>query len=292
MRRVPYREVDVFAQDEVVLRAWTNGAASGTPVLICNGLAAPAECWPGLYDSDGETTGLRVLSYFHRGTYGSGRPLDESATDLSDYVEDAVAVLRHFGVERTLVVGWSVGAAVAFDLASRRPDLVGGILAVSGVPRGREGLGRLVQALTQPVTAGALEAARTLPGPLLDLVGNIPVDQTVGLLQAMGLLSGAVDDQRAAAVLRKYLEHDPQWYLRIARQAAVSGGAGAADVRCPVRFLCGRGDPIVSPQSVIAASAELPGSSVELIAGSHFLPLEHPDVILAEIHRLAAQAGL
>lgn len=233
-----------------------------------------------------------MLGFFHRGTAGSGRPLDESATTLSDYADDAVAVLRHFGVDRAVVVGWSVGVAVAFELAHARPDLVAGIVAVSGVPRGREGLSRILQMLTQPVTAGALQAARTLPAPLLDLIGNLPVEQTVSLGQAVGLLSGSVDDHRAAAVLRRYLEHDPQWYLRIAQQAAASGGAGATDVACPVRFVCGRSDPLVSPQSVLAAAGDVPGATVDVVAGSHFLPLEHPDVIMRTIRTLAAQTGM
>ena len=41
-----------------------------------------------------------------------------------------------YGVERAVVIGWSVGVNVAFEAALRAPERVAGVLAVAGVPGG------------------------------------------------------------------------------------------------------------------------------------------------------------
>lgn len=275
---VVYTERDVFSSDEVVVRAWTNGAESGAPVLICNGLAAPAECWPGLYDDD--SSGLRVVSYFHRGTSGSGRPLDESATYLSDHAADGLAVLDAYDIDRAVVVGWSVGVPVAFEIAHQAPERVSALLAVSGIPKGQEGLRRFLSQINGAVASGAFQAARALPPALLDLMGQIPVNSaTMSLLRFSGLIAPDTDPELMAAALRKYLEHDPAWYLRLAEQAARTASVDTSHMRCPVAFLSGRGDPVVPWQAVVDVAAQIPGASAQIVPGSHFLPLESPALV-------------
>lgn len=275
----------MFGADEVVIRSWTNGG-SGPAVLICNGLGAPAACWPGLYDDD--ECGLEVVGFNHRGTAGSSRPLDESATFLSDHAEDALAVMDAYELASAVVVGWSFGVPVAFLLADRAPDRVAAVSAVCGVPAGREGLRRMISAWNSAVGAGAMSAAQVLPPQLLDLLGQLPVGSaTVQLLRSSGLLSPTADPQHVRVVLERFLEQDPQWYLRLARTAAASLPESAGPPpTCPVQFTAAREDPFVPWQTVVAVADEIPQASCEVVAGSHFLPLENPGLIRARIAEL------
>lgn len=285
-----YTEADVFADDEVVVRAWTNGATRGVPVLICSGLGAPAQVWPGLYDSS--DCGLRVVGFHHRGTGGSGRPLDESATLVGDYADDAARVAQHFDLDRAVVVGWSVGVAVACELAVRQSDLVAGIVAISGVPQAPAGLRGVVESLAQPARTLGLQAARSLPEVLLDVVNSVPANAaTVALLRTGGLLSDRVSDDVAVDVLRAYLDHDPSWYLRLAEQASRSPGPAITEVPCPVSFLTGRQDPLTAWQTVAAVAREA-GIDATVVPGGHFLPLEHPDLVREQITEMAARTGV
>jgi pimeloyl-ACP methyl ester carboxylesterase len=47
----------------------------------------------------------------------------------TSHTADAAALLEHVGAEPAVVVGTSAGAAIAVDLAVRRPDLVGTVVA-------------------------------------------------------------------------------------------------------------------------------------------------------------------
>jgi hypothetical protein len=55
-------ETTETGRDGTVLRAWTNDG-SGVPVLLCNGLGAPPQAWPGLVAPD---SGYRVVTWYQR----------------------------------------------------------------------------------------------------------------------------------------------------------------------------------------------------------------------------------
>ena len=74
-----------------------------------------------------ELAGLgRVIGYDRRGYARSG---GEPVRTMSTHTADAAALLEHLQVPPAVVVGTSAGAAVAVDLAVRRPDLVRAVVA-------------------------------------------------------------------------------------------------------------------------------------------------------------------
>lgn len=67
-----------------------------------------------------------VISYDRRGTSRSAAPAGWTSTSVGEQADDAAAVLDQQGVDSAFVFGTSNGAAVALELAVRRPDLVNG----------------------------------------------------------------------------------------------------------------------------------------------------------------------
>ena len=53
---------------------------------------------------------------------------------IEAFVEDALSVMDHFGIDRAPVMGWSMGVNTMFELAFRHPERVSGLFAVAGVP--------------------------------------------------------------------------------------------------------------------------------------------------------------
>ena len=43
-------------------------------------------------------------------------------------------MMDHFGVDRAVLMGWSMGVNTMFELAVRHPERVTGLFAVAGVP--------------------------------------------------------------------------------------------------------------------------------------------------------------
>jgi pimeloyl-ACP methyl ester carboxylesterase len=94
---------------------------SGPEVLFIGGLGDPAESWQA--QIDGLSDRYSVIAFDNRGAGTSPLPQDGPLTTES-MADDAAALLRHLGVERAHVAGFSGGGMVAQQLALRHPQLV------------------------------------------------------------------------------------------------------------------------------------------------------------------------
>lgn len=95
------------------------------PVLLIHGWQATADLnFFGLYQR--LAIGHPVIAADLR---GHGRSLyPETPFTLEDAADDNAALLRDLGVERAIVVGYSIGGAVTQMLVARHPELVAGIV--------------------------------------------------------------------------------------------------------------------------------------------------------------------
>lgn len=119
----PSRTVLVPGRGEFFIR---DTGGDGPPVMLLHGWMASADLnWCGAYAALAEA-GYRVLAIDHRG-HGRGlRPLVPFRLD--DCAADAAEVLRTLGLAPALIVGYSMGGAVAQLLARDRPDVVEGVV--------------------------------------------------------------------------------------------------------------------------------------------------------------------
>jgi 3-oxoadipate enol-lactonase len=273
------------------LRAWCNDG-TGTPVLLCNGLGAPPAAWPRVVARD---SGFRVVTWAHRGLGGSERPRDLSRVRVEDHVDDARAVLDAFELPSAVVIGWSLGVNVAFELALEQPARVRSVLAVAGVPGGsfsslfapygvprrvRPGMGRLSSRLLLVV------------GPLLPVVvGSLPPwHELLSPEAARGPAREATHPGALYAVLQEFSRHDWAWYRHLALAVGEHPPLDVAGVRCPVTFVAGRYDSLVDVADVRTAARAVPGARLREVRGTHFLPLQDPGVMLEELSRLGQRS--
>jgi pimeloyl-ACP methyl ester carboxylesterase len=94
----------------------------GMPLLGIHGTPSSAVLW---VDSAEELAKLgRCIIYDRRGFSRSGRPDPFDSVDLSDHVNDAVALLHALSATPAVVIGRSTGGEIALDLARRFPAAV------------------------------------------------------------------------------------------------------------------------------------------------------------------------
>lgn len=289
-------EQDIYSADGTRIRTWRTGE-SGRDVLLCPGLGTMPEAWPYLTRPTTRQR-LRVHSWYHRGTLGSARPADPSRVRLADHVADAVAVLDEAGIEQTVVMGWSVGASVATELATRYPDRVAGLLLVAGAPgdpfggllRGLDVFG-VPDDLRRQLTAVATKLMRDT-GPLLNAVlHRVPVNRlTAMVVRHSGVMRPASPTADVVAAGRRFLSHDWGWYGRLALALLDQPAPDLARVRCPVTVLTGKYDVIADSAYVARAVGALPQARIRVLPTSHFLPLEAPDDLAEELLLLIERA--
>ena len=96
----------------------------GVPILLIHPAGATASTWGSAIEELARVG--RVITYDRRGYARSG---GEPARSISTSTADAAAILESLRAEPAIVVGTSAGAAIAVDLAVRRPDLVRVVIA-------------------------------------------------------------------------------------------------------------------------------------------------------------------
>nr|CTQ92241.1 Alpha/beta hydrolase fold-1 precursor [Kibdelosporangium sp. MJ126-NF4] len=280
-------EHDVTSPDGTRIRAWRTDNP-GPPVLLCPGLGTTPEAWPALLLPN---AGVRVLSWYHRGTMGSERPADESRIELADHVADALAVMDAAGVRRCVVMGWSVGVMVAAELARRHPERVSGLMFTAGVPGdlfgAMFGLFGIPAVVRRAVALTGTHALRAL-SPLVDAVMHrVPVNPfTVTLAQHSGLMLPGADTEAVVHTLKRFVQHDWRWYFTLALAISSVPARELHGLTCPVTVLCGQYDVLAAPDRAAKPVAMLPQARVRVVPTSHFLPLEAPDVVTEELRLL------
>jgi len=96
----------------------------GVAILLIHPAGATASTW-GAATEELARIG-RVITYDRRGYARSG---GEAVRSMSTHTADAAAILEYLRTPAAVVVGTSAGAAIAIDLAVRRPDLVQLVIA-------------------------------------------------------------------------------------------------------------------------------------------------------------------
>jgi len=125
----PARTVVVPGRGEMFLR---DTGGDGEPVLLLHGWMVSADLnWCGAYGALA-AAGHRVLAPDHRG-HGRGIRSPEAFT-LAGCAADAAGLLAQLGVAEAIIVGYSMGGAIAQLLARDHPRLVSGIV-LSGTSR-------------------------------------------------------------------------------------------------------------------------------------------------------------
>ena len=255
---------------------------SGEPVLLITGTSASIGLWtaPVL---EALAAGHQVIAYDHRGMGGSSESAD--AVSMASLAVDAAALLDALGTGPAHVVGWSLGSAVAQELALARPDLVAS-LVLYGTWGRADGFQRSVMVgLRHPWATGDMEAA----------LGALGIAFSPQLL----------DSPDYGAIMGSLLPLFPQTPAQVAMTARQweadllhDTADRLATIDKPTTVLSGEQDLLTPPWQNRAVAAAIPGAELVLVEGpgsSHGLHVERTQDWLAAVtghlHRHARAAA-
>lgn len=271
------------SSDGTRLEGWRN-QADGPIVLLCNGLGTNPWCWPALMDPE---CGVHVVSWNHRGTGNSERPGPGKSFGIDAFVEDAIAVLDHLGIEQAPVMGWSMGVNTAFELAYLHPERVSALFAVGGVPGGT--FSSMLAPLRIPriaraaITVNAARLMSLVGGPLSRVASALPIGpRAVHLVTHSGFMLPMPDPENTARVIQQFLTTPIDWYMRMAVETSKHVRVSLRDIAVPTTFVAGTYDVLASARDMFTASERIEGAEYHELKASHFIQMEHPE----EVHEL------
>jgi len=256
---------------------------AGPPVVLIHGLGGQAENFAALTP---HLAGFRRLSIDRAGA-GRSAAAPPGAEALPAQAARIAAVMEAAATGPAVVVGHSLGGAVALQLAADRPDLVRGLV--------------LCGALTQPdfprlSRFGArLGAAPALREGVAHLLG-VPA---LGLVSPWLLWLCFTPDPMPPGFLRwggGMLVGQPRAIAGVLRDArVVAEGIGALQPRLgrighPAVILHGTGDRVLPAAHARHAAAALPRAELRLIPGGHMLPVCHPAAVARAVREVARAA--
>jgi pimeloyl-ACP methyl ester carboxylesterase len=206
-----------------------------------------------------QDAGYRVISVDHR---GHGRGIrSQDPFRLADCAEDCAALLRQIGVGPVVVVGYSMGGAIAQIFALRHPELTTGAVLSATTDQWRENRRMRVFWRTMRILEFALTHSQRR--------------FWVGVLRRNGQ---ATSDEIMDWIISELERNDPRAIAEAGREMArFDSRPWVAGIEAPVAVIAPRRDQLVPPSFQRQLASDIPGARLFEVDGDHTVVGIHPD---------------
>ena len=212
--------------------------------------------------SGGVRDGLRLLRLDCRG-FGGSTPRPDALV-MEQIADDAVAVLRHEGIDRAVVCGLSMGGYAALALARRHPQRLAGLILADtrAEPDTEESLDARAATAVRVREEGTGFLADELPPKLL---GRTSLEERPAVVERVREMIGAAEPEGVARALEGMsLRPDSRPFLE--------------DIAVPTLVVCGDEDTLTPPAAAETLRDGIPESRLEVLPGAgHLSSLETPE---------------
>ena len=228
----------------------------GPPVLLIHGLGYARWGWEPVVEPLARS--FDVILFDNRGIGESDAP--PGPYTASELAADALQVLDEAGVERTNLVGTSLGGMVAQELALVAPERVDKVVLACTTPGGEGAFPlpeRTVELMTRGATLREFVENALAPDPDPEIVERILVhrEATAQPLEA--------------------------WSAQAAAGAAFDAFDRIDRIAAPTLVLHGTEDGVVDPRNSTLLAQRIPDARVQLFSGAgHLFFWEQPDLFV------------
>lgn len=208
---------------------------------------------------------------------GSGYSTADDDTEPG-IVEQAAIIARFIetlGIERPLVVGHSLGGAVALALALERPDLIRGLALIAPLTQPQDNVPEAFKGLAAIPPSMRRLMAQTLGTPMSRLTAERTLQAVFApepVPHDFATRGGGALSQRPGAIAAAAAD------LASGGQDMAALAVRYPDLTVPTAILYGREDAILDPaRHGHPTAAIIPGARIEVIEGGHMIPITAPD---------------
>ena len=245
------------------------------PVLLVSGADAQCTQWVPALIEPLQALGHQVVRYDHRDSGLSTKVPADVFYTLDDLADDALTVMKTYGIQRAHIIGRSMGGMVGQLLALNHPDCVATLTLVCSTPGlGDERLPMAADWLLELMTE------RLFAGPPLS-----DVDRAAWIVEQDEWFAGPRFVERTELRIRKALDEVARsWYPESGHGAAVGASPSRLDrldeITAHTLVVHGTVDPVFSVEHALALAEGISGAELWLVDE---LGHELPDSLLPEL---------
>jgi pimeloyl-ACP methyl ester carboxylesterase len=190
---------------------------------------------------------------------GHGQSDGPGEQDVSAYVAWVKALIEEFGIEKPVLIGHSLGAAICLSFAIRHADMAAAVLPVGGGSR-------------MPVNPLILEGLKQDPAAIIGLTAKFSIAKA-----NRERLSGFITENLSRA-------NPGILYGDLFACSKLDITEAVAGIRVPALILCGADDKMTPPALSEQLRDHIPGAGLVLIPeAGHFVMLENPEAFNAAL---------
>lgn len=242
-----------FSVKENKVSCWINPSDFGAhaqSLIFIHGSGSNSSVWSNQYG--------RLHSLFNIAALnlpGHGQSTGRSGDDIPAYAEYVKDILVVLDLKRPVLIGHSMGAAVALCFAAKYPRAISGVMTLGG-------------GVTLPVNPDILQGLKSQPDMVLDMICKFSLAK-----ENRYKLSDTLRASLAAANLA-VLASDMQACGKVDLTSELP------KITAPVLALCGTQDKMTPPAFSEQITSKIEGAKLLLIEGAgHMLMMEKPEAV-------------
>ncbi|MBP8809988.1 MAG: alpha/beta hydrolase [Kofleriaceae bacterium] len=262
--------------------------ADAPAVLLANGLGGTFEAYRHVFAA---LPDYRVVCWDYRGLFSSTPPPDPTALTVAHQVGDAIELCDRLGIDRAVVIGWSMGVQVGLELLRAHAHRVAGLLAINGTSgrpfRTLFGLEFIEKVI--PTLLKIMRGQAALVGKAADKVAGS--DALIAAMQRFGLVSKTLDVAAFRDVAAGFRTLDWRIYGDLLERLNQHDATDVlSTIAVPTAIVTGDKDVLTPPATAEALARAIVGARLRVIpGGTHYTPVEYPAIIKDELYRLLAR---
>lgn len=243
----------------------------GDPIVLVCGTGMDAQSWTMLA---GPLSQKRRVVLFDNRDSGRSSYVDDDYTP-ADMARDTAELLAELGIERADVLGYSLGGAVAQELALATPELVRSVVLLCTWASPDAWLRHRFRAWER--IAAGLERADIVEAAMTDLFTPAFFEDPARPEIVRAMAAANPYPQRREGAVR-------QWRADQAHDARERVGG----IACPTLVVGGRVDPLVPVRFSEELAELIPDARLEVLDGAHAPHIEDSDTFLGILEAFLA----
>ena len=249
----------------------------GFPILCLHGHPGSAECMSVFVDRLSQQ--FQTIAPDLRG-YGNSRTSRDF--QMSDHIKDLEALLDRSKIEKSLLLGWSLGGILALELAIKRPERFTGLILIASAARPR-GNHPPIKWQDLLFTGLCSIANQIVPGWRwnIEKLGKRSLYRYL-LQQHTAVAYQYLAKEGAGAYLQT--SGHAQRALAAALKSGYNRLADLPQIQLPCLVLAGEGDRHITAESSLETARVIPDAGWKCYPNTaHLFPWEIPEKVLEDI---------